>query len=238
MALAVGLYLYDSALLLYSNEALLIPSGKDGWIARFGSNKTTFKGKQLFVPNPFWPTQPLFRLVWGYEDVASCSIAATWDEKRRASIRLVPMVWGLFMCTFILLPVTLFGRLGDLMILLVFVLVYLNILLVILFLWLDRSKFNLTLHGFASIAFDFLICPPFALNIVRRLSLSVQVDEDFINAARRLLKPADWEVTQREALTRLDDEIACEEEGHPRIAALIRRRIDLTTEGTPCPAPK
>lgn len=237
MALVVGLYLYDSALLMYSNEAVLIPTGKDRWLAGFGSNKITFKGKELFLPNPLLPTRPLFKLAWEF-DILAPSLNHTWNLARKAFARFAPPVWGLAVSTFLLLPFALFGRLGDLIILLAFALIYLHVFLIIMLLWFERAKFDITARGCAVIALDLLICPPFALNIVRRLSLKLPVHEDFISAARRLQSPDDWETTKIQVLVRLDDEIGWEEEGCLRMMALLERRRGLNNEESPCPASK
>ena len=235
MALVVGVYLYDSALRMYSNEAVMIPVGQDRWLAGFGSNKTTFKGKEFYLPNLLVPTRPLFKLAWDFE-IAIPSQDFRWSIARKEFGHFVPLVWGLAASTFLLLPVALFGRLGDLIILLAFSLIYLHVLLIILLLWIERAKFDVTARGFAVIAVDLLICPPFALNIVKRLSLIVSVQEDFINAARRLQSPVDWETTKTQVLARLDDEIGWEEDGCPRMKVLLERRSGLTNEDSPCPA--
>lgn len=226
-AIFLSLYLYDSVLLLYSNEAILTPRGKDEWFVGFGSNKTTLKGKEVYLP--LWPTKPLFRLAWKFED-AEPDISSTWTAKRDAFSRFVPLVWSLAAITFVLLPFALFGRRGDLVILLSFMLIYVNVLLIVFLLWLDRHKFGLTGKSFAVMALDLLICPPFALNIIRRLSLRVPVQEDLIHAARRLQTSDAWELTRVQVLARLDDEIASEDEDTSRMAALLKRRNSLNAE--------
>lgn len=226
-AMFVGLYVYDSVLLLYSNEAILTPRGKDGWFVSFGSNRTTLKGKEVYLP--LWPTQPLFRLAWEFEGAAT-GLSSTWTAKRDAFTQFVPLIWSLAAFTFGLLPFALFGRRGDLIILLSFMLIYVNVLLIVLLLWFDRHKFDLTGKSFAVMALDLLICPPFALNIIRRLSLRVPVQEDLIHAARRLQTSDAWELTRVEVLARLDDEIGSEDEGTPRMAALLKRRSSLDDE--------
>jgi hypothetical protein len=234
MALIVGLYLYDSALLLYPNEALLLPVGARRWQVGFGSSKTTFMGRELYVPNPFLPTRRMFRVAWDF-DGSGAADASAWSAVRDVYGRLSAPVWSMAVLMFVILPAVLFGRLGDMAILLSFSLIYLNVLLIILVLWLNHESFQLSNRAFALLAFDFLICPPFALNVIRRLSLRAPVQEDLIRAARRLLAPADWDAARSEALSRLDDAIAYESEGSSRMRAMLNRRSDLTCEDLPCP---
>ena len=229
MLLAVGLYLYDSAILMFSNEALLIPKANDHWFVGFGSNGTTFKGKGVYIPNPFLPVQPLFKLTWNIEGEAK-GFVHPWTANRAGYGRLVPLVWSLAALTFILLPVVLFKRLGDTLILLSFCLIYANVLSIMLALWLNRERFELTHRGLVAMSLDLLVCPPFALNIIRRLSLKVNITEDFIHAAQRLQTSIDWETTRGEVLTRLDDEIACEIDGSKSQAAMVLRRIQILNE--------
>jgi hypothetical protein len=226
MLLVTGLYLYDSALLLYANEGLLVTQGRQGWAVAFGSRHTTLRGRQLYVPNPLRPTQALFRLAWSAQQPPA-GAQHGWSGQRADLARLSPAVWSLALVLFVLLPVTLFARLGDLAVVLSFSLIYLNVLLMLALLWLDRRRLALTPRHWAMIALDLLICPPFALNVVRRLSLRVNIREDFIEAARHLLAPTDWEAIRPEILARLDDEMAVEEEGSPRWAALHERRRQL-----------
>ena len=236
MALAVGLYLYDSALLLFSNEAVLTPRGKDRWLAGFGSTGTTFKGKGLYIPNPLLPARPVFRLAWAFEGGAARPVDP-WAGGRKAFARFAPLTWSLAAVMFVLLPVSLTGRFGDWLLLLAFLLIYVNVLCILVLLWVSRKKYSLAAGSFAAIALDLLVCPPFALNLIRRLSLRVPVREDFIAAAKRLQTPGDWQATRLEVLARLDDEIAFEDEASGRMAALKGRRSGLAAEGGECPAP-
>jgi hypothetical protein len=225
--LFVFLYLYDSVLLLDSNEAILKSHGKDRWAVRFGSNKTTWNGKELYLC--LWPTQPLFRVTWELGGIGKSS-PGPWTNQKSEFKRFVPLVWSLAALTFGLLPFALFGRRGDLIILLSFLLIYFNVLSIVLVLWFNRQKFGLSGKPLLAMSLDLLICPPFALNIIRRLSLRVPVQEDLIYAARRLQTPDAWELTKIELLGRLDDEIASEDEDTPRMAALMRQRTSLDDE--------
>jgi hypothetical protein len=236
MVLVVGLYLYDSAILLFCNEAVLITRGKTQWLAGFGSNRSTFRGKELYLPNPLCPTQALFQLVWQLEGVVRPS-SPQWSETHQAFRGFSPFVWSLLISMYLLLPIVLFARLGDLMILSVFILIYINVFAIVFKLWRNLGKLGLSHRNCAFMALDMLICPPFAINVIRKLSLRVPVTEDFALAAQRLLSAADWEVVRFELLERLDSEIACEIEGSPRQAALTLRRASLGFEPSAVPMP-
>jgi hypothetical protein len=234
MALVVGLYLYDSAILLFCNEAVLIARGKTQWLAGFGANRTTLRGKELYLPNPLRPTQALFRLAWQFEGLVLPG-SQPWSETYKAFQGFSPFVWSLLMLMYLLLPAVLFARFGDLMILSVFIMIYINVFAIVFKLWLDHGTLGLSHRNCAFMALDMLVCPPFAVNVIRKLSLRVPVTEDFALAAQRLLSVADWEVVRFELLERLDSEIACEIEGSPRQAALTLRRASLGSESSTAP---
>jgi hypothetical protein len=229
MVLVLGLYLYDSALLLYSNEAILVLAGNNRWLAGFGSNRTTLGGREFYLPSPLLPTRQLLRLSWKVEGVpaGSASVAANFAANMPFSGPLAPWVWSLAAALFIGLPLALYGGLGDWFIVWAFGLVYVNVVSMVLCLWVYRQQFNLGGRAFALLAFDLVLCPPFALNIIRKLSLRVVVKEDFVTAARCLQQPPDWQLTQTELLARLDDEIHSEADGSARQTALQQRRENI-----------
>lgn len=237
MATAVALYLYDSAMLLYANEAVLMPAARQTWRAGFGSDKTTFRGKELLLPNPLLPARPVFRLAWDFERSVEAA-GGDWTAARGVLARLAPPVWSLAVVMFAVLPLALFGRFGDLAVLAGFLLVYLNLLWLIASLWRGRVALGLSNRACMLVALDLLVCPPFAVNLIRRLALRFKVEEDFIHAAQRLLGREDWEAARAQVLSRLDDEISFEPQDTARMAALLRRRAALEAGGDACPAPK
>ena len=237
MATAVALYLYDSSMLLHANEAVLIPAARQAWRAAFGSDRTTFRGKELLLPNPFLPARPLFRLGWDFERPGHAT-GAEWTAARGVLSQFAALVWCLSILMFVALPLVLFGRFGDLAILAGFLLIYLNLAWLVVLLWLRRVALGLPDRACLLVALDLLVCPPFAVNLIRRLALRFKIDEDFIHAAQRLLGREDWEAARAHVLSRLDDEISFEPQESARMTTLLMRRAALEAEGGTCPAPK
>lgn len=232
MVAVIGLYLYDSAQLLYCNEAVLIPAGKRGWIAGFGSDNFGVMGKELYIPNPFRMHRPLFRLSWKFE--SSDEVFEPWEPHRGVLSPLAPLVWSMAISLFILLPLGLFTRFGDLILLLALVLLFSSILVALVWLWFHRRDFHLSDKRLAGLAFESLICPPFAINLIRHVAVAMPIHEDFISAARRLQKSSDWAQTRNELISRLTNEIECEDAGSERYSLLQARRQILINEGGPC----
>ncbi|RYX92519.1 MAG: hypothetical protein EOO28_21740 [Comamonadaceae bacterium] len=246
MALVAGLYLYDSAMLLYANEAVLIARGRrKTWLSAFGSTGTTFRGKEFFLPNPLLPARPVFKLTWRQDEPEAAAVnhtgsgrmrgkvAHAWNDRAAPLMRFRFPLWSLGLVMFGLLPASMaMGPSGDLLLLASFVLVYLHVAVILLMLWFSRRDVGLTGRQAAAIILDLLLCPPFALNLVRRLSLKVEVNEDFVDAARRLQSPPDWQATQEALLARMDDEIRNEGDDSPKIPALNRRRETIARAPT------
>ena len=227
MLAIAGLYLYDSTLLLYCNEGILVPKGKDDWAVRFGFDDARILGKDVFVPNIFLPHRPLFRLSWAFEGGAAEG-TADWAARRNALGPLAPLVWGMALALFVCLPLGFFTTLADRMLIAGILLLYVNIGAALLWRWLHRAMLGLTGKQFAALAFESLVCSPFALNLVRNVSLKMPVTEDLAHAARRLQKADGWNTTRATLVARLDEAIEGEDDDTPRMLALREHRRSLT----------
>lgn len=234
MLVAAGLYLYDSALLLHINEGVVTPKRGGGWRVRFGSSHLSFRGKELYVPSPFLPHRPGFRLLW---DLPSRSMEArsVWKARRELFKPVVPLVWAMAFALFVLLPLGLFSVLGDWILLLALAVLYLGSAGALLWLGTRRRQLGMSARQFGILAFELLACPPFAVNVIRRVSVEMPLDADLMSVARELQAPADWNATRGEFITRLDEQIDAEDENSERIARLRDSRRKLIEEG-PCPA--
>lgn len=232
MVAVIGLYLYDSAQLLYCNEAILIPAGKSDWIVGFGSENFGVMGKEFYIPNPFRMHRPLFRLSWKFE--SSEEVFEPWEPPRGVLSPLAPLVWNMSIALFVLFPLGFFTRLGDSILLLALVLLFSSILVALVWLWFHRRDFHLSEKRFAGLAFESLICPPFALNLIRHVTMAMPVHEDLVSAARRLQSPSDWAQTRTQLIARLTNEIECEDAESERYSLLQARRQILINESEPC----
>ena len=113
-------------------------------------------------------------------------------------------------------------------------LLYLNVVAALLWSAFNRAKYGLSGRRFAGLAFESLICPPFALNLIRKISAAMPVEEDLVTAARRLQRPGDWNATRMEFVARLDEEIEGEDQDSERAAVLKDYRQKLIEEETAC----
>jgi hypothetical protein len=224
MLMATGLYLYDSALLLYSNEGVVLAAGRKRWAVRFGCG-LQIRGRNLFIPSPLLPHRPVFRLVWGAGGAAAAERG--WTERRALFEPLAPLVWGMLASIFVLLPLGLFTRLGEALVLAAVALLYLNILALLGWLALKRARFGVSRARLAALAFESLLCSPFALNLVRKISAAIPVDEDLVDAARRLQGADEWQASRRQIIERIDEQLDFEDEASKRTTALKALKEEL-----------
>lgn len=221
--LALALYLFDASLFFARDEAALVCGRGGRWFARFGLDRWRLSGREPYLPNPFTPHRPLFRLHWRFDapaggapDAAALRPVAVPDELRRLS----PHVLLSGACLFVMLPVALFYPLGLGPTCVVVGLLYANNVVALWRLYRRRSAFGLTPSQVGSLAFECLACPPFAVNLIRRLCARLAADEDFQAAAERLLRPEELAHAHAECLRRVDEQIDYELDGTPRMAAL------------------
>jgi hypothetical protein len=225
MLIAAGLYLYDSALLLYSDEGLMLAVGRKGWAVHCGSD-LQIRGRNLFIPSPLLPHRPIFRLAWKANPSGTAADRA-WTERTALFAPLAPFVWGMLLSMFVLLPLGLFSRLGDPMVLAAIAFLYLNILALLGWFVLKRAHFGLTRWRLATLAFESLVCSPFALNLVRKVSAEMPVAEDLVEAARRLQRAEYWEASRKQIIARIDEELDFEDEESRRSTALKMLKEEL-----------
>jgi hypothetical protein len=225
----VALYLKDCLLLLQPNEAVLVRARH--WQAGFGQRQWTLAGREPYLAHPLLPHQPVFRLQWdmlvpprGGTPPTNAVDAVESPGRLGALRRLLPGVWLSFLLLFVLIPTTVLGRWGVVATLTVLGLLYLNILVSLWVVWLSRHRLGLTGGTLGLLAFECLVCPPYAANLVRRLSWRYPAPglapEDFASAAARLLAPTAWAETRSACRARVQDQCDAEPEGTRRAQAL------------------
>jgi hypothetical protein len=223
---AVGIYLFDSSLLLHCNEGVLFSARKNRWQVGFGSHRVRLRGKELFMPNPFTPHRPLFRLSWQF-DQAALEKPNDWSARTKPYRGFAPFIYGVAVGLFILLPVGLLLKLNEIFLLAILALIYVQILAAIVLMWFKRRALGLNKTRFSMLAFESLVCPPLALNLVRKLSRFVSIKADLVSEANGLQAQTNWKHTQANLLIRLNEEIEEESTSSIRSTALLKRRTQL-----------
>jgi hypothetical protein len=184
---AIGLYLFDSILWLYSNELIFQHRGGQ-WICA-GIPAFLVAGRRFYFPNPLTPGTPQFRVRWSESDPRSeQESAAQLEEFFRALVPIRYLVNAL-LGILLILPVELllFGTGAELLVLMA--VFYLVIVATLICIFRRRRELRLTIRAFAALCFDSLACSPFALNLVRKLSLRRSLAGNPIAFAARSFEP-------------------------------------------------
>lgn len=180
---AIGLYLFDSILLLYANEVLFMRR-RGRW--RFAvSSSLLLTGRRLCFVNPLLPAIPQFRVRWSEGDTRQEQEQLPELSAFLAALRplqyLVTALWLLLLA----LPadVLLFGTGPELLALMAAF--YLVILSALGYMYVRRAPLALSTKTLAALAFDALACAPFAINLVRKLSMHRSLAGNPLDFARR-----------------------------------------------------
>ncbi|HEX3396795.1 MAG TPA: hypothetical protein VHS76_08840, partial [Steroidobacteraceae bacterium] len=110
--LAVLFYLYDSTVLLYSNEAVLVCDRRPSWHAMTGTAGFLLAGRTLCLLSPFTPHRPSFRLSWEFTSLEPAALKSPWMEQAQELKVLAPTTLSAAIGLFILLPLGMFTALG------------------------------------------------------------------------------------------------------------------------------
>jgi hypothetical protein len=227
----VALYLKDSLLLLRADEAVLVhglgwlASGSGRWRAGFGARGFKLGGREPYLANPFAPHAPVFRLRWAMQ--AAAAPGATSQKPLAAAPQLAwlaPFAWLSWALLFVAIPTTVLAHWGVTATLAAVALLYVNIAAALVALWFWRQPLGLAPRAFALLAFECLVCAPYAANLVRRVAWAGTSGEDFTAAAARLLPPPALAEVHRECLARIDEQLEAEAEGSPAALALASAR--------------
>jgi hypothetical protein len=230
MLLVVGLYLQDALLLLYDNEGVLEAEGAGRYRIHLGARTLHLAGRNPFLPNPFAPWRPLYRLAWDASlplaDQAATPRATL--ERSNASLRslswgLIPLVLGLFVG----LPLCLYFDIGWRLFLMLVAAMYAAAFSMLWMLWRRRRELALDAKRFALICLESLVCLPCALNLVRKVSTQLPIGADLVDTARAYASASDVQRLLGEILRRLDEDIEAADLGGPRWQTLTNYRARL-----------
>lgn len=228
MLLALALYVYDSVRLLASNEAVLVRGWRGRWHAGFGVQRWKLGAKEPYLANLFTPHRPLFVLAWAFEEPARADASAAPLDVPKEIDRFGVFAWVSALCIFVLLPLGLFSTIGTAFTLSVVGLLYLNNLIALGWVYAQRAALHLSSAQWGSLAFECLSCPPFSINLVRRLCVRVPVGESFTAAARRLLPDDELAAVNRQCAARLEEQIDSAPEGSAQMHALQTAKAQFT----------
>ncbi|RGE47071.1 hypothetical protein DZC30_01355 [Comamonas testosteroni] len=189
-------YLYDAALLLKPEEGLLRRSSRrHRWLGLLASRGFELRQNWLLWPPIFLPHQPIYRLRWNAAQISlpgDAQAAQTLNDHASSFRAFTLPLYLLAALLFIALPVSLLVLHSELAQLISLALIYLCTASLSL-LALRHARHGHSPKAVArSTALQILLCPPFALNVVRKLSLAHEVQTDLLQSAHALMDADQW----------------------------------------------
>ncbi len=234
LLLALGLYLLDCLLLLAPGEALLIARPGHRWQLSLGSRHARFRGRTLVCLPLFSLHRPVFRVDWieGMDDAtgAKPGVAGRTDPlaaRRLATRPLIPLVYGIAAAQFVLFPLMLFVLRTPLMIGVTLALLYGQVVLAIGWLLRNRAQLQISQRASRNLALECLLCPPVAINLVRRLSLATLVSDEAPPLAQALRNSVNGPIVRERMMEELAEWLDTEDPGSDRYRQLNERRASL-----------
>jgi len=222
-------YLYDAALLLKPEEGLLRPL-RSGWRAQLASGGFELRQNRLLWLPVFALHRPVYRQRWSATRIhlpGDAKFSTAVEAHARSFKAFALPLYLLAALLFLGLPAALLVLHSELMQLTALALIYLSTV------WLGWLALSHGRQGrcdlaFArSTAFQILLCPPFALNVVRKLSLSYEVQADLLQTAQALMSVSQWQglaAQVQQLMQREMDEIAELPEYAPTLAQMQQAR--------------
>jgi hypothetical protein len=229
-ALAVLLYLYDSTVLLFANEVILSCERGGAWRATTGWSDILVGGRKVCVLNPFTPYAACAKLRWDLYARAPTQFDESWSAELPKLKVATPWVLASAFALFVLLPLGLFTPLGVYATLPAVGVLYVSILVALIIMRRGRLLQALSPLKFAGLIFECLACPPFGVNLIRRVALMSKVNESLLTAGQRLLPPLEWARVRAHCVVTLDQELLGLEDGAPQKHELEAQRARLSDQ--------
>jgi hypothetical protein len=182
----LALYLYDSASLLCTND-MIFSEHRGSWRCTVGSS-FLIRGRFLFVPNICNPYVVTMRATWNIDGVnhgREYLPALRHFLRGLGALRVGGVVVGILLL--VLLPALLISHASEIWLLALLLSTYLTIALMLVHIFRYRRLFALTRKEAISIVFDGLACPPYAINMARKIAMTRVIKEDGILFAAAVL---------------------------------------------------
>jgi hypothetical protein len=226
---AIAFFLYDSSTLLFGNELLYVRRGSR-WSATGGLNLYLF-GKRVCLPALFSPHALIFRVAWSEGDARTGSPAEWPPPSLISALRPVQYICGaLYFALLVLLPVISIALGAGALLLLLFGAYYSLTLAAVVVAYFRRGALGLTGKAFWLLALDVLACPPFAVNLVRRITLRFRLEGSPLAFANSHFEPRQREHVVAIIASRIEEFLAQEDSGSENASKLIAFREQLRGE--------
>jgi hypothetical protein len=225
---AIAFYLYDSLLWLFGDELVLI-RGARRWSFAAGSDWLLLR-RRLYLPNPFTPQRLLWRACWSAasQDGAATDLAAqaaVWQLLRPLRV----LVLVLLVLIVVALPALVAGGATPLWLLALLAAIYGIAGVAVIWIWRQRAALGLSARACRALSLDAIACPPFAINLVRKIALRSGVRGELLTLARPVFEPTVLEHLRATLLRRVSEQLAvasADGAAHTALSAYQRQLLE------------
>lgn len=219
--------MWDSVILLYNNEFILIRDKYSWRLVKEYLQEVS--GRRFYVPNPFFPMRVIFRGIWVVEITPVVEEqGASVDHFYQALRSFNSYVTALWCMLFVVLPIVLFILHADSIYLLIFMLViYSLVALLGGRIHRFRGALELSDKDVFSLCLEALLCPPFAVNLIRKIALRRGIKGDVVCYMSRCMDVNEFAALIAQIGERIDMVLAIKDEDDPEAKQLIAYRDSL-----------
>jgi hypothetical protein len=222
LILGAILYLTDLARLLHANEVLLVRRASGHWSALTPDNGLRFNRKYAVFARPYDPTAVTIRLMWpsdrtprkNYRENLESQLKQLFVPRHFCALLLPEIFLGI--------PIA-YSVLGNSTVTLaILAVIYLQILSLVAWLFLSRRKLGLTWKTCLLLAFESLVCIPYAINMHRKIAEKLVPSDvtDALGTCEQLLGKEQQLELKRYVRSVVDTQIERTADGTPALAAL------------------
>jgi hypothetical protein len=155
-----------------------------------------FFNKYLVIPNLFLSHQLIFKCAWKIKNISSPTHLDSEDNIKIISKTLQPLQFLnilLFWLTIGILPILIIFKFGYIALTITLSLIYLLNLVSIIFVIIKRKVLQLSWSKVMQLLLDILLCPPFALNLLRKISLNYNIETEGTVLAAQILNTKNYQ---------------------------------------------
>lgn len=192
----VGFYIYDSAQLYFYNEFNITKGIRPSFNFQHISKPLNCFNKYLVIPNLFLSHQLIFKCAWKIKSISSPTHLDSEDNIKIISKTLRPLQFLnilLFWLTIGILPILIIFKFGYIALTITVSLIYLLNVFSIIFVITKRKVLQLSWSKVMQLLLDILLCPPFALNLLRKISLNYNIETEGTVLAAQILNTDNYQ---------------------------------------------
>lgn len=203
-----GFYIYDSAKILFFNEFYMQKGFRKTFTSKTQTHLFSFLKKYLMLPDFIFPHHLCFKVRWTIKDTSDNETTQQNDVSSilKISKTLKKIQFSIYLNTvlcMVLLPIALILKMSYEILAVLIILIYVINIINAIWVFFHRKSLSLTKMKLANLWIDALFCPPFALNILKKISLNCDVKTDAIFVCKALLDDESFQ----ELLKQIDTDI-------------------------------